>query len=466
MAIAKGELMKAALLAVCLVLSFAALAPAATARPPAPPTDPPGVLNRERLNAVTDLAARLSRDRGWLTATTLKSLASRGLGLDEIFDGAPRYVAVDGAYYRIKLEQVGHRWAGFNPDRDPFVVFLTHEVYDGLGEARALGYQGGEEMILYASDFERFPAVALTLFRLTQDEQRAVRGRPVNLAAKDRIDLGKPRPAVAFRPDGPTGIKPVKKGKDYCPSEVAPTGCAGTQLLCPQNYQPYFVVSGLRVFDNHEGCCFHGDPEIELYPLRIDSVSGAGGTTNATTPFVLSGRNGVDIAGRVRYMPDVNDGGALIPMDLAVVPANLGSQFVVLMVEDDNQPGVLILDNQSINVGSVIGAGFQIFQDIRTMDRFELFKDSISLLDLLGLLSNDDDLFQPSLGATNSFFCTNQLGGPFPNKITRSSAEWEMQGYFACINPTCQDAPPPGGGGVEDPPPCQPEDLGCEPIIE
>src|SRR3954453_17496643 len=195
MAIAKGELMKAALLAVCLVLSFAALAPAATARPPAPPTDPPGGLNRERLNAVTDLAARLSRDRGWLTAATLKSLASRGLGLDEIFDGAPRYVAVDGAYYRIKLQQVGHRWAGFNHDPDTFVVFLTHEVYDGLGEARALGYQGGEEMILPPSYFEKFPAVSLPLFRLTQDEPRAVRGRPFTLAAKVGINLGKQRPA-------------------------------------------------------------------------------------------------------------------------------------------------------------------------------------------------------------------------------------------------------------------------------
>jgi hypothetical protein len=485
--------MKTALLLVCLALSLAtalaapalaagappavpgqtiavdAVADALTARQPAPPTDPPGRLHQDQLGAVTALAARLSRDRAWLTAATLKTLGSRALGLDEIFDGAPRNVAVEGVYYRIKLEKVGPRWSGFAADRDPFVVFLTQEVYDGLGKDRAIGYQNGEEVILVASDFDRLPAIALTLYQLTPDERRAARERPTRLEAKAQIALGAARPAVAFRPDGPTGIKPVRQRKEICPSEVAPTGCSGSTIQCPANYQPYFVVSGLRVYDNHEGCCFHGDPEIELYPLKIDSVSGPSGTLNATTPFVFSGRNGVDIAGRVRYMPDVDDGGALYPMDVALVPASLGSQFVALMVEDDDQPGKLILDNQSTNVGKVLDVGFQIFQDVRKMDRFELFKDSFSLLDLLGLFNNEDDLFQPSLGATNAFFCTHQLGGPFPNTITMPSAEWELQGYYACINATCQDPtppPPPGGGGPEDPPPCDPEQLGgCEPIL-
>ncbi len=101
----------------------------------------------------------------------------------------------------------------------------------------------------------------------------------------------------------------------------------------------------------------------------------------------------------------------------------------------------------------LLDTGFQIFQDIRTMDRFELIKDSFTLLDILGFLNNDDDFFQPSLGATNSLFCTNALGGPFPRIFTLSSGEWEMQGYFACVNATCEYS---GGGGGYEPPLCTP----------
>lgn len=413
---------------------------AVTPGQPAPPTDPPAVLKEDRLPAISAIAARLSRDRNWLTSETLKALDERALGIDEVFDKAPRYVAVDGAVYRVKLERVGDRWEGFAPERDPFVVFLTHEVYDGLGDDRALGYQDGKEVILFASDFEKQPAIALTFFQLSQDDRPAAGERLVDLSAKTVITLGSPRSAAAFKPDGLVhGPIPSPTAKSHCAVEVAPTGCNGAQIQCPQDYQPYFVVSGLRVYENHEGCCFAGDPEIEIYPLKIDSVSGVSGTTNATTQFVFSGRNIVDVAGRVRYLPDVDDGGGFYGMNVALVPANAATQFVGLMVEDDSEPGRLKVDNQSVNTSRLVDTGFQLIQDVRKMEYFELIKDAFSLLDILGTLSNDDDLFQPSLGATNNLFCSTALGGAFPHVYSLSNgSQWQMEGYYACINATCE----------------------------
>ncbi len=429
----------------------------AASRPPAPPTDAPSVLKEDGLAPVTGLAAWLSRERSWLTPELLKELDKRALGLDEIFDKAPRYISVDGATYRIKLEKVGPRWGGFAPKVDPFLVFLTQEVYDGLGADQALGYRNGEEVILFASDFDKLPAIALTFFRLTQDERPAAGERVIDLCAKQTktIALGKARAALAPKPDGrptPGGLnfaRPSHAAKDFCEPEVAPTSCNGIQLVCPATYQPYFVLSGLRVFDNHEGCCFHGDPEIEIYPLRIDSVTGAGGQPNATTQLVFSGRNIIDVAGRSRYLPDVDDGGGLYSMNVALLSTNMTSQFAGLMVEDDGQAGKLETSSTNINVSKLLDTGFQIYQDIRNMDRFELIVDAFNLLDLLGLLNNDDDMFQPSLGATNSLFCNNALGGSFPRVFTLSSNEWEMQGYFACVNANCVPPPPP-------PPVCDP----------
>jgi hypothetical protein len=415
----------------------------AVSRPPAPPTDAPGVLEEDRLAPVSRLAARLSREHAWLTPETLKELGKRALGLDEIFDQAPRYVSVDDATYRIKLEKVGDRWGGFVAGRDPFVVFLTHEVYDGLGDDQALGYQNGEEMILFASDFEKLPAIALTLFQLTQEDRPAASERVLDLCSQQMIALGKARATLASKPDGVTPARLGRVAKNQCAPEVAPTACNGIQLVCPATYQPYFVVSGLRVFENHEGCCFHGDPEIEIYPLRIDSVTGAGGQPNVTTQLVFSGRNIIDVAGRSRFLPDVDDGGGLYSMNVALLSTNMTSQFAGLMVEDDGQAGKLETSNTNVNVSRLLDTGFQIFQDIRNMDRFELIKDAFTLIDLLGLLNNDDDLFQPSLGATNSLFCNNALGGSFPRVFTLSSSEWEMQGYFACVNANCEAPPPP-----------------------
>jgi len=433
--------------------------------------DPPGVLNSHDLTAVTDLAAKLSEQRSWLTPEVLATLDERAVGLDEVFDRAPRFVSVDDALYRIKLEKVGELWDGFAGQDAPFVVFLTHEVYDGLGDDRALAYQDGEEMILYASDFEKTPAIALTFFKATQDEWVAPDVLAAAPSALEAIPLGEPRPEIVFHPH--VSIPPLMPttsavrnlaADSHCAPEVAPTSCSGTTIRCPVDYNPYFIVSGLRVFENHEGCCFHGDPEIEIYPLPVDSMSGVGGVNNATTPFVFSGRTIVDMAGRTRFLPDVDDGGSLYSMNVALIPSNSTSQFVALMVEDDDDPGRLVVDNE-LNVGQLLDAGMVIINISRNMNRFFLFELFGALLDLIGVLPNNDDLFQPSLGATNNLFCTNGLGGSFPRNFTMSSSEWELRGYFACVNPTCEDSGGgSGGGGGGDPTGCGllicPEDPG------
>jgi hypothetical protein len=75
----------------------------------------------------------------------------------------------------------------------------------------------------------------------------------------------------------------------------------------------------------------------------------------------------------------------------------------------------------------------------------------LNLLDLLGLTSNDDDLYLESLGVNNNLFCDFAIGQAFPYTFTHIGTEWEMKGHFACINPSCTPPPPPptcGNTGV------------------
>lgn len=426
--------------------------------PPLRATPAPGasaLLDEDQVGPLADLAERLSADRSWLTRDSLKLFERTALSLDELFTDAPRYVSLDGVLYRVRLEQVGKLWSGFDAASDPFIVFLTHEVYVGLGEERALGYQAGREVIVQAEDFERTPAIALTLARAAR-ETPAERELVVELGSAT-IALGKARPRLTLRPEG---VAPAKKpalprrGKSHCPGEVVPSFCSGSFLACPSpTYRPYFVVQAIRVFDNHEGCCFHGDPEVELDPLRLDSVTGLGGI-NQVVEWQFSGRWVTDSAGRSRFLPDVDDNGNWYNLNAAVFPLNVGQSWSALLVEDDDNPGVLKINPATLVTTKVTDSFFQVLNNVRRIDSFELLAFGI-LRDILGV-GGDDDLYQPALGFTTGLFCNDPMRGFFPLIYTMSSpGQWDMQGYFACIDPACDDAAPPpgGGGGGEEPPP-------------
>ncbi len=390
-------------------------------RPASAPQARHGILQEDRVGLVSDLAARLSRDRAWLTQDTLKELGQRALALDEVFQNAPRYVTVGEHSYRIKLEKVGRLWKGFDPAAGNFIIFLTHEVYDGLGTERALGYLNGEEMVLDGSDLDRFPALALTLSKSMAED--AAGGFRLESAP---IPLGAAREKVAFRPEGEAPAKRpavAVSPKVDCPVEVRPQ-CVIGGLGCSAGYSPYFVVSQLKVIENHEGCCFHGDPEIELYGVHYDFLEPTVGSFGPTTPYVFSGRTITDASGQSRYLPDIDDNGAWYTVNLAAYAIPLFVNYSSLLVEDDN------------------GTGF--------------------------FVSGDDDLYNPIFGVTTAQFCSDPTTN-FPRVYTFESNEWGLKGYFACINPACAPPPPPPPPGPPPPPdsgdPCGSTDENPRPCI-
>jgi hypothetical protein len=424
-----------------LALESASLLPE---REKTPPQDPPGILNDGWIEPVADLAARLSRQRGWLRQDVADALARRAVSLDEIFESAPRFLEIDGSHYRVTLERDGN-WEGFDPASDSFFVYVNHEVYDRLGEDRALGYLDGEEWVLFPGDLEKNAAVGLTLAKAAPFDRPAERDRTVELGPSS-IALGAPLEVVLHRPAGIAADTSLTKA--FCPDR-APIGCSGSTIQCPANYSPYFLITSLRIFDDHEGCCFMGAPEVELYNVRLDTVTGASGSGNVVTGTIFDGRNVVDLAGRTRFLPDVDDDNHQwynISNGLAVFNANSGTTWGGTLVEDDQDKGKLIIDGASTNIFKVLDTGYQIYQDIRKNENFELIKDSVTFVDMiLNLFNNDDDLFLYSQGVTNDFFCqTIRPTGTFPGTFTLSTNDWELKGHYSCVANFC----PMCGDGV------------------
>jgi hypothetical protein len=186
------------------------------------------------------------------------------------------------------------------------------------------------------------------------------------------------------------------------------------------------VVSQLKVIESHEGCCFHGDPEIELYGVHYDIVEPNVGTFGPTTPYVFSGRWITDAAGQQRFLPDIDDNGAWYTVNLAAYSIPLFVNYSSLLVEDDNGPGFFV--------------------------------------------NGDDDLYNPIFGVTTAQFCSDPLSANFPNVYTFQSNEWGLKGYFACINPACAPPPPPPPPGPEPPPeptdPCGSTDPNPPPCLQ
>src|SRR6185295_3710376 len=85
-----------------------------------------------------------------------------------------------------------------------------------------------------------------------------------------------------------------------------------------------------------------------------------------------------------------------------------------------------------------------------------------------GLLTVDDDLYEPIFGVTTAQFCSDPLAN-FPNVYTFEGSEWGLKGYFACINPACAPPPPPPPPGPPPPPdsgdPCGSTDENPRPCI-
>lgn len=421
--------------------------------------DPPGVLAKDRLASLKKLATRLSSSRNWLTREVLQGLSRQEVYLDEVFSEAPSFIEVDGRLYRVALEKVGPAWQNFNPRTSPFLIFLNHEAYDGLGENYALSFQSGKERVIVREDVEQTAALGLTLRDVPPGDVVKDRRKVVGVDAP--IRLGKVRPQLRSPKDAEIqaalGRLESATAKSTCQQEAAPSAClSGVPTCSSSNATSYFVLTSIMIKKDLEDDIFQGNPEVELFPLRVSANTPSGGW-DARTQWIFSGRTVIDKAGRSRYLPDVNNENTWYNVSggLALFPSNGSSEWVGTLIEDDDETGRLKIDRDKLNP---VKPPRQVTVQFWPFDYFQILKDNAGvILDaILGLFDNSDDLFVQSLQVDNQLFCETGLGQPFPNVYHLTGSDWEMRGYFGCVDPTC--APPPpvyepptdpcGGGGT------------------
>jgi hypothetical protein len=410
---------------------------------------PPAVVAADRVAPFLDLASRLSLDRSWLRPDVVKALHERGLWLNEVFDGAPAVLTLDGVAYRIVLELYGAAWADFDPRSDPFLVYLTHEVDNSLGGDRVVGFEDGAQSVFFAKDLDSTAAIGVSLAGLSADEALRPVRTPKARGAEQVPELGASIPLGTVRTAVLPRHVPMPPGpaqKAVCPRQVKPSSCSNGKPVCDTpGYTPFYVMTALKIKEDHETL---GSPEIDLFPVRLDINSAAGGSTNAQTGMIFSGRTIVDFAGQSVYLPDVNDKNTWYSLGsgMALFPTNNGIEFGATLVDDDSEAGKLKIDSNKINTTRVLlwGGGI-VAQGLRQkkLDESFLITVLLGLLDLLGITSNDDDLYVESLGVNNNLFCDFAIGQGFPHTFIHVATEWEMKGHFACINPSCTPPPPP-----------------------
>ncbi|MFN7962712.1 MAG: hypothetical protein U0002_15695 [Thermoanaerobaculia bacterium] len=460
------------LLSGLLVASLLGLAPAPLpaqqadllATPIDPGTDlPDAMVPENELQPFRDLATRLSQDRSWLTPELLQKLDERSLWLSEVFDRAPQAVEVDGQLYRITLEAYGSAWRRLDPAKDRYFVYLGQEIDDRLGADRVAGFEAGSPSVFFAKDFDSIAGFGLSLSSLTEaelpaagvGEKRQPSLAPSRTGLESGIELGQARPHVLerARPGDAALAEPSLAQRAVCPREIAPSACvAGKPTCSTTGYTPFFVLDALYIRQDHEPI---GSPEIELYPMRLDLPTAAGGQTNIQTGMIFDGRTILDFAGQSVYLPDVNNKNTWynISGGMALFPTNNGLQFSATLVDDDNQAGKLVRDGRvPLNIRLLQSSlGLIRILIAPRLDALNLINSALGLIDLIGILNNADDLFEESLGIENSVFCDVAVNQSFPYSITLTTTEWDLKGHFSCINPTCTPPPPPpsctGSGG-------------------
>jgi len=408
--------------------------------------DPPGVLNKHGIESFQQIALELSADRRWLTSEVLDDLKTTSLSLDEIFTEAPRLLEVNQNLYRMVLEKVGPGWDNFGPHSN-YLVFINHEAYDGLGEDQALAFENGRERTITLEDLKKTAAIGLTLQGITPDEEPKHRQGVIGL--ESTIHLSEVRPHIRSARQFAIGkLLSANEPIQGCSYVSAPTSCSnGVPVCASATATPYFLVSAIKIKTDNEGL-FKGNPEVELYPFRINPTSPPGGSTDIRTNWIFDGRYVTDTSGRYVYLPNVNDTGKwyYISGGVAVFPSNLSNEWVGTLVENDDTTGKLEIDRNKTNtiklpIGKLIA---YIFDGLDFLKGFKLI---ISL----GFLNDTDDLWQPSLAINNDQFCSSGVGKPFPYTYSMTGDEWEMQGYFACIDPACVPDPCAGDPCCGDP---------------
>jgi|GEM_PF-3139050 len=400
--------------------------------------DPEGLVDEYELIQFSTMANILSKDRRWMTGEVLSTLDTLSLRLDEMFGSAPRSFEKEGVSYEIKLEKVGDLWGKFNPKSDPFVVYLTQELYSGLGDYSVLAYQDGAEISLLEEDFEKLPAIAISVasvalenLPLTRNLSSARIGDEIRFGHV-RVDINRPNVDPGGDIAARLGLRALVDNRSTCQFQTNVTSCSGGTPVCSNGGEAHFVLNSALIKTDREGA-FKGNPEFEIFPLsELGSVPG--GSQAPTTTMIFSGRNVTDAVGRNRFLPDVNNTNFWynISGGFAVSPMEMSSQWFITAVEQDDGTGVLRTSDTSFrmvlfnNLGNIVSLvkSFSVVKFLRTL--FNLIR---------GLIAGDgDDIFRDAIGVTSSLACANGLNGA---QLTLNTQEWNARGVFQCFNVGC-----------------------------
>ena len=414
-------------------------------RAPDAADDPPGLIGNDRLEHVAGLAAELSRDRSWLSDAILEALDQLSLRLDEVFQSAPRIFSMNGLDYEIKIEKVGDAWADFDPTEDAYLVYLTHEFYDALGDDQVLGFVGGDEEILGEKDIVRLPALGLTVVETT-----AVLLPAKGLGAAAEIGAPVPLGAVRLAVDRPSP-EHVGAPQSKCFLSSTPTSCANNLPVCIPGYEPMFILTGVQILSDHESRA-RGNPEIEIFPFTRDTIPSDPFEDPPRTNLIFDGRRVTDKFGRSVFLPDVNkkdrwydvDDFAMLPLsfdpnNLAQVLNGAGT-WVASMIEDDDRKGVLETDplgTETIRIFRHVGGNNVITRRFEYGNVRFIQRGFLRGLFRAFVLGRGDDFFEP-MGFTPEVMCRD---GRLGNTVIFRGDDWLLRGRFRCAK-ACNSSPP------------------------
>lgn len=408
--------------------------------------DPPGLIANDRLKNVSSLAAALSRDDRWLTGEVIDALDRLSLRLDEVFEAAPRYFSLNGLLYELKIDKVGDSWDGFDSAEDAYYVFMTHELYSGLGVDHVLGFVGGKEEVLAAERLDRIPALGLAVNRVSS---RSAIEKSLRTATEigQPIVLGSSRLAIERAAPDPGHELPSK-----CFLTQTPDSCLASLAFCPAGTEPFFILTGAQIFDDHESAS-RGKPEIEIYPFSRDTVPGDPFDDPPRTQLIFDGRYVLDKFGRSVYLPDINKKNrwynvsnfAMLPLMYDPLnPAQLADgagTWVASMVEDDDRRGILETDfagSVTARIFRDVGENLSITQRIPFLNLRILRPGLLRGLFRSFISDRGDDFFEP-IGFTPEVMCRDGLLG---DPVIIPGDDWQLRGTFRCVR-SCGGPPPP-----------------------
>jgi len=152
-------------------------------------------------------------------------------------------------------------------------------------------------------------------------------------------------PVLVLSPENLRDIAPTVPCTFDCGGGSGGNGGGGTGGGCPSGNTSYFVVTAVKIDDDHENW-LRGSPEFEIYDA--DYEGNGKNDTNPTTKFILDGNSHTDASGYSFTLPDVNSTGTWYSLGCGfAVKRTSNANLGIIGFEDDDTKGELKLTDLS-----------------------------------------------------------------------------------------------------------------------